>query len=396
MAKLWIGVDIGKTHHHVAAVDDDGRLVYSRRVPNDEAALLTVIAEVSAIGQPVCWAVDITTGLSALLLTLLWRRQVQVRYVSGAVAFRMAAAFAGENKTDAGDALVIAQIIRMHPDIPILKPTDQLIAELTVLTGYRADLVAQRVATLSRIQELLTGISPALERAVNLNRKGPLMVLARWRAPEAIRRAGVERISALLRRGHVRNATDVADAMVAAARQQTVTTPGHRAAAVVVGQMATEILALEQRISGVDDLIAEHLDQHPLAPIVSSLPGMGTLLTAELLVHTAGMTEYRSAATLAAHAGLAPASRDSGKISGNHRGPRQYHRKLRHILWMASFTAIRLCPTSRAYYDKKRAEGKQHRQAMIALARRRVDVLFALVRDGTTFTQPAKSASTPP
>ncbi|GAB3946923.1 IS110 family transposase [Micromonospora vulcania] len=395
MAKLWIGVDIGKTHHHVAVVDDGGRLVYSRRVANDEAALLTVIAEVSAVGRPVCWAVDITTGLSALLLTLLWRRQVQVRYVSGAVAFRMAAAFAGENKTDARDALVIAQTIRMHPDIPVLEPTDRLIAELTVLTGYRADLVAQRVATLFRLQELLTGISPALERAVNLNRKGPLMVLARWRTPEAIRRTGPDRITALLRRGHVRNATDVADAMVSAARQQTVTTPGHRAAAVVVGQMATEILAIEQRIAGVDDLIAEHLDQHPLAPIVSSLPGMGTLLTAELLVHTAGMTEYRSAAKLAAHAGLAPISRDSGKISGNHRGPRRYHRKLRHVLWMASFTAIRQCPTSRAYYDKKRAEGKQHREAMIALARRRVDVLFALVRDGTTFTQSTTPASTP-
>ncbi|MGW0215604.1 IS110 family transposase [Micromonospora chokoriensis] len=394
MVKLWIGVDIGKTHHHVAAVDGDGRLVYSRRVANDEADLLTVMAEVAAVGWPVCWAVDITTGLSALLLTLLWRRDAQVRYVSGAVGFRMAAAFAGENKTDARDALVIAQTIRMRSDIPVLKPTDRLIAELSVLTGYRTDLVAQRVANLLRLQELLTGISPTLQQAMNLNRKGPMLVLTRWRTPAAIKRAGVEPITALLRRGHVPHAAAVADALVAAARQQTVTTAGHRAAAVVVGQMATEILALERRISGVDELISEHLDQHPLAPIVRSLPGMGTLLTAELLVHTAGMTEYPTAAKLAAHAGLAPISRDSGNISGNHRGPRRYHRKLRHIFWMSAFTALRLCPTSRAYYDKKRAEGKQHRQAMIALARRRVDVLFALVRDGTTFTGPATPAST--
>lgn len=52
MAKLWIGVDIGKAHHHVAAVDGDGRLVYSRRVANDESALLTVMAEVSTHGRP--------------------------------------------------------------------------------------------------------------------------------------------------------------------------------------------------------------------------------------------------------------------------------------------------------------------------------------------------------
>ncbi|MEU7176421.1 MULTISPECIES: IS110 family transposase [Micromonospora] len=171
MAKLWIGVDIGKTHHHVAAVDGDGRLVYSRRVANDETALLAVMAEVSTHGRSMCWAVGVTTGLSALLLTLLWRRQVQVRYVSGTVAFHMAAAIAGENKTDVRDAVVIAQTIRMRSDIPILEPSDRLLAELTVLTSYRADLAGQRVATLFRLQELLTGISPALERAADLNRK---------------------------------------------------------------------------------------------------------------------------------------------------------------------------------------------------------------------------------
>ena len=56
---------------------------------------------------------------------------------------------------------------------------------------------------------------------------------------------------------------------------------------------------------------------------------------------------------------------------------------------MAAFTAARECPTSRAYYEKKRAEGKNHRQAILALARRRVDVLWALIRDNKTFTQPA-------
>ncbi|WP_405427769.1 transposase [Micromonospora sp. NBC_00617] len=81
------------------------------------------------------------------------------------------------------------------------------------------------------------------------------------------------------------------------------------------------------------------------SPIIGSLPGMGPLLTAELLVHTAGMTEYDSPAKLAAHAGLAPVSRDSGTVSGNHRPPRRFHRRLRHILWMAAFTAARECPT---------------------------------------------------
>ena len=122
MAKIWVGIDIGKEHHHLAAVTADGRLMYSRRVANDERALLTAMAEVSTAGRPVSWAVDVTNSLAAVVLTLLWRRQVEVRYVSGTVAFHMAAAFAGENKTDAADAAIIAHTIRMRPDLPILKP----------------------------------------------------------------------------------------------------------------------------------------------------------------------------------------------------------------------------------------------------------------------------------
>jgi transposase len=140
----------------------DGQIVYSARVPNDETAPLTAIGEIEAVGRPVCWAVDVTTGLAALLLTVLWQRHAEVRYISGTVAFHMAAAFAGENKTDARDAAVIAHTIRMPPDVPVLQPTDRLLAELAVLTGYRSDLVRYRVACQARLQALLVGISPAL------------------------------------------------------------------------------------------------------------------------------------------------------------------------------------------------------------------------------------------
>jgi transposase len=192
------------------------------------------------------------------------------------------------------------------------------------------------------------------------------MVLGRWQTPADIRHAGADRMIKLMRRGKIRNRVEVAEAMLAAAHQQTVTLPGQRAAAAVVRELAAETLALLQRIEAIDQAIAEHLAQHPLAHIVESLPGMGKILTAELLVHTENMTEYGSAAKLAAHAGLAPVSRDSGVVSGNHRGARRFHRPLRQGFWMAAFTAIRTCPTSRAYYDKKRAEGKDHQPALLA------------------------------
>jgi hypothetical protein len=47
--------------------------------------------------------------------------------------------------------------------------------------------------------------------------------------------------------------------------------------------------------------------------------------------------------------------------------------------------SIRADPASRAYYDRKRAEGKRHTQAVLALARRRLNVLWAMLRDGTLY-----------
>jgi transposase len=58
---------------------------------------------------------------------------------------------------------------------------------------------------------------------------------------------------------------------------------------------------------------------------------------------------------------------------------------LKRVFYQSAFASLRSSPQSRAFYDRKRAEGKRHTQALIALARRRVNVVWAMLRDGTTF-----------
>jgi transposase len=126
--------------------------------------------------------------------------------------------------------------------------------------------------------------------------------------------------------------------------------------------------------------------------VITSLPGMGPVLAAEFIAHAGTLGGYRSPAALAAHAGLAPVARDSGRVQGHQQRPHRYHRGLRRIFSISNLGALRACPTSRAYYDRKRAEGKTHRQAAAALSRRRVDVLWACVRDNKPY-QPKRSRS---
>lgn len=122
------------------------------------------------------------------------------------------------------------------------------------------------------------------------------------------------------------------------------------------------------------------------------MPGMGPLSGAEFIACTGGdMDALGSPVRLAGVAGLAPVPRDSGRISGNMRRPHRYHRRLLRVFYLSAQIAARFCPTSKAFYDRKRNEGKSHKQAILALARRRLDVLWALIRDHRQYTvQPAR------
>nr|WP_279432299.1 transposase [Aeromicrobium camelliae] len=98
-----------------------------------------------------------------------------------------------------------------------------------------------------------------------------------------------------------------------------------------------------------------------------------------------GIENIESADRLAGVAGLAPVSLDSGRISGNHHRPHRYDRRLLRACDLSAQSAARYCPRSRAYYDKKRAEGKTHKQAVRALARRRINVIWAMLRDNQPY-----------
>ena len=117
---------------------------------------------------------------------------------------------------------------------------------------------------------------------------------------------------------------------------------------------------------------------------------MGIRTAARVLTEIVGK-DFISAAHLASYAGLAPVTRRSGtSIRGEHPS-RSGNKVLKRALFLSAFAALR-DPISRTYYDRKRAEGKRHNQALIALARRRCDVLFAMLRDGTLYDPPARTA----
>ncbi len=116
MAAIWAGIGAGKTHHH-------GRRLLSRRVVNDEPELLELLADVMDLGDEVTWGIDLADGGAALAIAILLNHDQPVLYLSGRAIHRASEGYRGEGKTDAKDAAVIADQVRLRRDLhPLLAP----------------------------------------------------------------------------------------------------------------------------------------------------------------------------------------------------------------------------------------------------------------------------------
>jgi transposase len=382
----WAGIDVGKGHHWLCLIDDSGNTLWSTKVVNDETAILEVIAGVLARAEEVVWGVDVTGTMSGLLLALLAAHGQRVRYVPGRTVNQMAGAYRGEAKTDAKDAYVIAETLRHRGDLAPVEVATTLVTELRLLVTHRTDLVGDRVRMANRLRDVLSGYFPALERAFDFaHSRGALVLLTGYQTPNAIRRIGESRLQTWLVKRKVRSAEQVAATAVSAAQAQHTVVPGQDVAASIVADLATQLLAIATRIGEVDTRITTTFRAHPQAEIIESLPGMGPILGAELIAATGDLGGYANAGRLASAAGLVPVPRDSGRRTGNLHRPMRYSRKLRRVFYLSAQSAMMREGPNRDYYLKKRGQGHGHVQALIALARRRVDVLWALLRDNRPF-----------
>ncbi len=103
-----------------------------------------------------------------------------------------------------------------------------------------------------------------------------------------------------------------------------------------------------------------------------------------MLAEIGDISRFANGSRLASYAGLAPVTRQSGSsIRGQTRSRRGNHR-LKNAMYLSAFASLR-DPVSRAFYDRKRAEGKRHNAAVICLARRRCDVILAMLRSRTPY-----------
>lgn len=391
---LFVGLDWAETHHDVAVMDEGGQVVTARRVAEGLAgltALHELLAGLVADPAEVVIGTETDRGLFVGALVVAGYQVYAVNPLA-ANRYRDRHTVSGA-KSDAGDAKVLADLVRTdrHNHRPVAGDSE-LAEAVKVLARTHQSLVWTRRRQVNQLRSLLREFYPGALAAfgTEVGSRDALAVLQMAPTPTLGRQLSRAKLAAALARaGRQRGAQARAVQLQAALRAPqlqapTIVADAYGAAALaLVGVITTLNLQLIQ----LTEQLEHHFEIHPDAEIVRSLPGLGVVLGARVVAEFGDdPTRYANPKARKNYAGTAPITRASGK--------RQVvvarlarNRRLADACYLWAFSALTASPGARAYYDRLRAAGTTHQQALRALANRLVGVLHGCLRHRTAYNE---------
>ncbi|OUO92469.1 hypothetical protein B5F40_00795 [Gordonibacter sp. An230] len=216
-----------------------------------------------------------------------------------------------------------------------------------------------------------------------------LKVLAECPTPSEVARKRTSTIAKLLSEGSRGRLGEAKAAQVRAAAKSSVGIRlGEDAASFRLKTMVSQAEFLNRTIAKVEREVSSLLAK--LEPNITTVPGASTTTGAQIVAEIGNVRRFKGAASIVKYAGPSSGVDESGRFSAQgvpitkHGSP-----YLRRSLWLAANRARRHDPRLKAFYDKKRREGKPHRVAVTAVARKLRHVVYAVMRDGEPY-DPAK------
>jgi transposase len=390
---IFVGDDWAEEHHDVYLMDESGKRLASRRLPEGLAGisqLHELIAGHADEPEQVVVGIETDRGLwvGALIAAgyqlfavnpLAVARYRDRHHVSGA-------------KSDASDAKLLADLVRTDRHNHRSIAGDSADAEaIKVLARAHQSLIWERTRHTNRLRNALREYYPAALAAFDdLAHGDALGVLDRAPTPAQGAHLPLTAIqSALKRGGRQRNIAARAREIKAALRTEQLAAPAPLAAAFAATTRAAVgiIGELNRQISELDTSLATHFEEHPDADIYRSLPGLGVVLGARVLGEFGDdPNRYTDAKSRRNYAGTSPLTVASGKkraVLARH----VRNRRLYDAVDQWAFCALSYSPGARTLYDQHRAANHTHHQALRALGNRLVGILHGCLRHHAPYNE---------
>ncbi len=393
--RLFVGDDWAEDHHDVEVMDSSGRRLARARLPEGVAGMARLHTMIGQLAGEDADEVEVLVGIETdrgPWVAALVAADYTVFAVNPlqAARFRDRLGVSGA-KSDAGDAHVLADMVRTHAhELRPVAGDSTLAVAIKVVARTHKTLIWERTRHTQRLRHALRDYFPAALVAFDdLDAADALELLAKAPTPAQAARLTTAQISAVLKRARRRNIAEKAAAIQTALRAEHLGRPEVIAGAyaATVQALIAVLTVLNSQIKIMDGQVEAHFGQHPAAEIIASQPGLGAVLGARVLAEFGDdPTRYASAKARKNYAGTSPITRASGKKKVAL--ARFVHNdRLIDALTSQAFNALLRSPGARAYYDRQRARKVEHNPALRQLANRLVGILHGCLKTGTTYDE---------
>ena len=375
-----IGLDVGKFSHWACHVTRQGEVLRSEPVANTEHDLDGLFSQAEA-GTLV--VVDQVRNIGSLAISRARLAGLPVAYLPGIAAHGAAKLFAGDAKTDERDAAVIAKTALGIPDslLPVPKHDERLEAARS-MAAQRSHMVACSTRDKNRLRSILLESCPEFEALADLADPHWLRMMESLGGPWGIVDAGKAAVGAVTR-GANRARIDAAVAAAAASTRPSeyrvmAENPQVKVLARRIRESAEEAARLDAEITAL-------LAGDGTYECLLTIPGIGPRTASELVI-SIDIGDFPDHDHLASYCGITPRNRQSGRSISSVSSSRQGNRRLKNLLIFSCNSLSRSKGRFGDYYRSCRERGMRHGEALKAVARKRLKVIYAIMRDKVPYS----------
>lgn len=381
---IYVGIDIAKYDHVIGAIDGNGKeLGKPMSFKNSSSGF----SKCASYLEGVCKSpADVLIGMEATghywlaCFCFLKEAGYDVAVINPLQTDAMRRfKNLGKVKTDAIDCIVVAETVRFG-DFEPSRLADEKLISLRQLTRLH-QAMTEDVADLKRqVMVALDQVFPEYEDLFsNMFGETSKAFLKRCPTPEEAGTIDIRTLTNLLdEASHGKLGREKAKEIKRAAKGSCGVTIASDAFSFQIKILAKQIEFIEGQIAEVEARVRELLDE--VEPLILTIPGISYKLGAQIVSEIGDVRRFRNAAAIVKYAGINPSRNQSGTFEGeaNHI-TKQGSPYLRRALYLAAMAQLKAKTPMYDYYLKKRGEGKAHREALVAVARKLVHVIYAVL-----------------
>jgi transposase len=389
MKKLIVGVDIGKHNHQATIIDESGQILGgSIRFTNTTAGaklLLSRIAGINPDGVPIVFGLEATGHYWLCLYSFLVGKGYSVHVINPYQSDAWRKVYMSSTKTDKEDAFLIADIIRFG-SFAKTKLADEKLVSLRNMTRFRVGVSQQITDTKRRIITVLDQVFPEFEKLFSsVFGKTALTLLENHPTPDDLESVSITKLTSLIHkvsRGHFKS--EKAHEIKKKARTSFGITIATDSFTFQLKLLMQQLSFLKEQLITVDDEIDSLMQD--IDTVLVTIPGINTILAASIIAEIGDISRFKTSSQLVSFAGINPTVRQSGNFTGTkNRMSKKGSPYLRFALWKAAVTAVQFNPELKAYYERRKDDGKHHMVVIGAVARKLTGMIFSMLKHNQSY-----------